>query len=190
MKRTPNNQFLLFTILNSVAANIIAIQPVFAGTPISDCINSLLYNASSYGSRRTEVSEQTASRVCMGVKTEQESQSVKSCFNSLLYNASSYGSRRTETSEETAIQACAIARDTPTPSTNTGVILVPIQNKPTQSPEAVAKCMRRLLYTRKLVCTRTDFPRCSSIPSEGFAGWQTQDVRTDISEDAAAKACS
>jgi hypothetical protein len=54
------------------------------------------------------------------------------------------------------------------------------------SPEAIASCMRRLMYERKLVCTRN---RCSSIPSEGFGGWQTQDVRTEISEDAAVQAC-
>jgi hypothetical protein len=134
--------------------------------------------------------EQTASKVCGGVKTEQESQSVQSCFNSLLYTAatSNSNSQRTQTSEETAIQACAIARDAP-PS-NPGVILVPVQTKPTRPPEAVVNCMRQLLYTRKLVCTRTGFPRCSSIPQEGFAGWQTQDVRTDVSEDAATQACS
>jgi hypothetical protein len=188
--KTTKFIFLLFTLLNSVAANIIASPAVFAQTPISDCINSLLYTDTSFGRQRSKVSEQTASRVCTGVKTEQESQSVKSCFKSLLYRETSFGSQRTDTSEETAIQACTIARDTPTPPTNTGVILVPIPNKPTQSPEAVAKCMRQLLYTRKLVCTRTGFPSCSSIPSEGFAGWQTQDVRTEISEDAAAKACS
>jgi hypothetical protein len=54
------------------------------------------------------------------------------------------------------------------------------------SPEAIASCMRRLMYERKLVCTRD---RCSSIPSEGFGGWQTQNVRTEISEDAAVQAC-
>lgn len=57
------------------------------------------------------------------------------------------------------------------------------------SPEAIASCMRRLMYERKLVCTRTGFPKCSSIPSEGFGGWQTQNVRTETSEDAAVQAC-
>lgn len=63
----------------------------------------------------------------------------------------------------------------------------PVQPRPVGgSPEAIATCMRRLMYERKLVCTRD---RCSSIPSEGFGGWQTQNVRTEISEDAAVQAC-
>ncbi|MDX2255878.1 MAG: hypothetical protein NW214_10205 [Pseudanabaenaceae cyanobacterium bins.39] len=56
------------------------------------------------------------------------------------------------------------------------------------SPEAIASCMKKLMYERKLVCTRTEFS-CSAFPREGFAGWQTQDVRTDISESAAVRAC-
>jgi hypothetical protein len=66
----------------------------------------------------------------------------------------------------------------------------PVQPRPVGgSPEAITTCMRRLMYERKLVCTRTGFPRCSSMPSEGFGGWQTQDVRTEISEAAAVQAC-
>ena len=146
--KTTKFILLSLTLLNSVAANLTTSQSAFAGTPTSDCINSLLYTAATWGSNP----------------------------------------RRTETSEEAAIQACAIARDAP--SSNPGVIFVPVQTKPTRPPGAVANCMRQLLYTRKLVCTRTVFPGCSSIPQEGFAGWQTQDVRTDVSEDAAAQACS
>lgn len=57
------------------------------------------------------------------------------------------------------------------------------------SPTAIAACMKKLMYERKLVCTRTGFPSCSSIPHEGFAGWEMQDVRTEISETAAVQAC-
>ncbi len=62
-------------------------------------------------------------------------------------------------------------------------------NQPGGSPAAIAACMKKLMYERKLVCTRTGFPSCSSIPSEGFAGWEMQDVRTEISETAAVQAC-
>jgi hypothetical protein len=55
------------------------------------------------------------------------------------------------------------------------------------SPEAISDCMRKLMYERKLVCTRVD--GCSMIPQEGFAGWQTQNVRTGISEYAVVQAC-
>ena len=48
--------------------------------------------------------------------------------------------------------------------------------------------MKKLMYERELVCTRTQFS-CSAFPQECFAGWQTQDVRTDISESAAVQAC-
>ena len=57
------------------------------------------------------------------------------------------------------------------------------------SPQAIVDCMKRLMYERKLVCTCTGFPGCSSFPSEGFGGWQTQNVRTSISETAAVQAC-
>jgi len=54
------------------------------------------------------------------------------------------------------------------------------------SPEGIQNCMRGLLYKRQLVCTRD---RCSSIPREGFGGWQSQNVRTELGESAAAQAC-
>jgi hypothetical protein len=54
------------------------------------------------------------------------------------------------------------------------------------SPEGIHKCMQGLLYKRQLVCTRDS---CSQIPQEGFGGWKYQNVRTDISEPAAAQAC-
>ncbi|WP_169267848.1 MULTISPECIES: hypothetical protein [Brasilonema] len=46
-----------------------------------------------------------------------------------------------------------------------------------------------MMYERKLVCTRSGFPRCSHFPDEGFGGWQMQDVRTDVSEQTAVQAC-
>ncbi|MEH2246748.1 hypothetical protein [Nostoc sp.] len=58
-----------------------------------------------------------------------------------------------------------------------------------KAPKAITDCMKRLMSERKLVCTRSDFPGCSQIPDEGFAGWQTQDIRTDVSEETAAQAC-
>ena len=68
---------------------------------------------------------------------------------------------------------------------------VPSNNIPSPggSPQAITDCMKRLMYERKLVCTRSGFPGCSHFPSEGFAGWQTQDVRTDISDAVAVQAC-
>jgi hypothetical protein len=100
--KTTKFVLLSLTLLNFVATNLITSQAAFAGTPTSDCINSLLYTAATSTSnpRRTQISEQTASKVCGGVKTEQESQSVQSCFNSLLYTAATSTSnpRRTETS--------------------------------------------------------------------------------------------
>jgi hypothetical protein len=57
------------------------------------------------------------------------------------------------------------------------------------SPEAIASCMKKLMYERKLVCTRDSINACSAYPQDGWAGWQAQDVRTDISESAAVQAC-
>ena len=68
---------------------------------------------------------------------------------------------------------------------------IPSNNIPSPggSPQAITDCMKRLMYERKLVCTRSGFPGCSHFPSEGFAGWQTQDVRTEISDAVAVQAC-
>ena len=60
-------------------------------------------------------------------------------------------------------------------------------------PQKIADCMKEVMYARRPVCTRN---RCAQLgsPSEnantGFGGWQWQTVRTDISENAAAQACS
>jgi hypothetical protein len=88
--KTTNFFLLSLTLLNSVAANLITSQTAFAGTLVSDCINSLLYEQTSFSRQRTDISEQAASQVCRGVKTQQESQSVQSCFNSLLYEQTSF----------------------------------------------------------------------------------------------------
>ena len=60
------------------------------------------------------------------------------------------------------------------------------------SPEAIASCMKKLMYERKPVCTRSDCARLSS-PEEnansGFGGWQWQTVRTSTSENAAVRVC-
>ncbi|MFW9259661.1 hypothetical protein [Nostoc sp. CALU 546] len=68
---------------------------------------------------------------------------------------------------------------------------IPANNIPNAggSPKAITDCMKRLMYERKLVCTRSGFPGCSHFPSEGFAGWQMQDVRTELSEAIAVQAC-
>lgn len=70
-------------------------------------------------------------------------------------------------------------------------VIYPPQQQPQigGSPQAIADCMKKLMYERKLVCTRTGFPGCSNFPSEGFGGWQTQNVRTSISETAVVQAC-
>jgi hypothetical protein len=74
---------------------------------------------------------------------------------------------------------------TPSPAQPTPVIVNPNQTIG-GSPEGIPKCMQALLYERRLVCTRDS---CSRIPDEGFGGWEYQNVRTDISESAAAQAC-
>ena len=60
---------------------------------------------------------------------------------------------------------------------------------PSGSPQAIADCMRKLMYERRFVCTRSAPLVCFNPPEEGFGGWQTQNVRTDISETAAVQAC-
>jgi len=67
---------------------------------------------------------------------------------------------------------------------------IPSNNIPSPggSPQAITDCMKRLMYERKLVCTRSSFT-CSYFPSEGFAGWEMQDVRTEISDAVAVQAC-
>jgi hypothetical protein len=55
------------------------------------------------------------------------------------------------------------------------------------SPQAIASCMKNLMYEQRLVCTRS---RCSQLNREdGWGGWQLQTVRTEISEAAAVQAC-
>jgi hypothetical protein len=179
--------------------SIMSAQSVLANTPISNCIQSLLYrNTSFQGLKRTELSERAALSVCTGVMTNEQAGSVKNCVESLLYrNTSFQGLKRTETSEDTAISACALSRSTPTnnpanpaPGSNTININVnPGANQnplSTGSPQGISDCMKRLMYQRKLVCTRQ---RCSHFPSEGFGGWEMQDVRTEVSEAAAVQAC-
>lgn len=121
-------------------------QIALADTPISSCINSLLYKKDDWGgANRTEISEQTVENVCREVTTQEEASSVKSCVKSLLYRKDSRGGvERTETSEETAVGACAISRNTPTntvpglatPNSNSCLIStgVPIGNE-TGTPE-------------------------------------------------------
>jgi hypothetical protein len=55
------------------------------------------------------------------------------------------------------------------------------------NPQAIQQCMNGLLYQRQLVCTRES--GCSSIPQEGFGGWEYRTVRTQTSDAAAAQAC-
>lgn len=91
-----------------------------------------------------------------------------------------------------AEQTCAEESRRNAGSSNSGPMINPSlgwPNQPGGSPAAIATCMKKLMYERKLVCTRTGFPSCSSIPHEGFAGWEMQDVRTEISETAAVQAC-
>jgi hypothetical protein len=59
-------------------------------------------------------------------------------------------------------------------------------------PNAIATCMKKLMYDRQPVCTTGSCARLGS-PEENannsFGGWQWQTVRTNISEDGAARAC-
>ena len=59
-------------------------------------------------------------------------------------------------------------------------------------PQAIADCMKKLMYDRRPVCTRGSCARLGS-PADnanrGFGGWQWQTVRTDISEEGAAQTC-
>jgi hypothetical protein len=60
-------------------------------------------------------------------------------------------------------------------------------------PQAVADCVKKLLYERKPVCTRDGLCARLGSPEENannnFGGWQWQTVRTSISESSAAQAC-
>lgn len=90
-------------------------QIAIADTPISSCINSLLYRNNLGEAERTEISEQAVVNVCKGVTTQIEVSSVKTCVESLLYRRDNQDKIiRTQTSEEVAISACAISRNTPT----------------------------------------------------------------------------
>jgi hypothetical protein len=63
---------------------------------------------------------------------------------------------------------------------------------PGGNPQAIADCMKKLMYERKPVCTRS---RCFSLntpennANQNFGGWEWQTVRTSISESAAVQAC-
>jgi len=63
---------------------------------------------------------------------------------------------------------------------------------PGGSPQAIADCMKKLMYERRPVCTRSYCAQLRS-PAENandnFGGWQWQIVRTEISETAAVQAC-
>jgi len=53
--------------------------------------------------------------------------------------------------------------------------------------QAIAACMKSLMYEQRLVCTRS---YCSQLSREdGFGGWQLQTIRTGISETGAVQAC-
>lgn len=186
MKRL-NLTLFVWVSVQPLAVFLSAPQIALADTPASTCVNGLLYRSSTFGTTRTSLSEQLAATVCKGVTTQQESDSVRSCVVSLLFTTSTFETRRTQTSEDTALSTCSISRNVPQNPPPYGYppsygYPVPIGG----SPQAISACMRKLLYEQRLVCTRD---RCSSIPSEGFGGWQTQPVRTEFSESAAAQAC-
>ncbi|OUL32943.1 hypothetical protein BV372_18010 [Nostoc sp. T09] len=191
--------FLVSCAIIYPCTSIINVQTALANTPASNCIQSLLYRNTSFdGLKRTELSEQMAVSICTGVNTNEQANSVKNCVESLLYRNTSFsGPRRTEISEDTAINACALSRNTPNsnfnnPAPGSNTININVNPGANQnpiaggSPKAITDCMKRLMYEQKLVCTRN---RCSHFPSEGFGGWEMQDVRTDVSETAAVQAC-
>lgn len=74
------------------------------------------------------------------------------------------------------------------PSTQPTTVLIPAQSQIGGSPQAIAACMKGLMYEQKLVCTNTMFS-CSSTPKDGVGGWKAQTVRSGISEAAAVQAC-
>ncbi|MEH2182475.1 hypothetical protein [Nostoc sp.] len=119
---------LLFCAVVYPFSSVIGSKIALADTPISSCINSLLYTSTPWGAERTKLSEQTVASVCKGVTTQEEASSIKNCIDSLLYTNTPWGAERTQTSEETAINACAISRITPQnnsiPGNNT-IIVVP-----------------------------------------------------------------
>ena len=68
----------------------------------------------------------------------------------------------------------------------------PYPPSPGGNPQAIADCMKKLMYERKPVCTRSG---CFSLSTpednanQNFGGWEWQTVRTSIGESAAVQAC-
>lgn len=68
----------------------------------------------------------------------------------------------------------------------------PYSPSPGGSPQAIADCMKKLMYERKPVCTRSG---CFSLntpeknANQNFGGWRWQIVRTSIGESAAIQVC-
>jgi hypothetical protein len=112
------------------------------------------------------------------------------CSRSEAADCNAFGCPKSPMGEECSAFGCPpseqpVSAPAPTPPATAPLVVYPNQSMG-GSPEGIPKCMQKLLYERKLVCTRDS---CSRIPREGFGGWQSQNVRTDLSESAAAQAC-
>ena len=69
------------------------------------------------------------------------------------------------------------------------LVIYQLQPKPQigGSPQAIAACLKNLMYEQRLVSTRS---YCSQLNREDdYGGWQLPTVRTGISEAAAVQAC-
>lgn len=108
------------------------------------------------------------------------------CSKSEAADCNAFGCPKPPMGEECSPFGCPPSEQPAPTSPATPPLIVYPNQSIGGSPEGISKCMQKLLYERKLVCTRDS---CSRIPREGFAGWQSQNVRTDLSESAAAQAC-
>lgn len=107
--------FYKLGIILTIITGLFSSNQATASTPVSNCVNSLLYKESNFyfDKVRTELSENTAVDVCKGVTSKAQSASVVNCVNSLLYKESnfSFDKVRTELSENSAVVACKIPKE-------------------------------------------------------------------------------
>ena len=109
---------------------------------------------------------------------------------SAFYYSREGGNLSTADALAKAEKTCAEQTKQPTPSNDEP--RVPSNDNSGGSPEAIASCMKKLMYERKPVCTESS---CFSLRSpeenanRSFGGWQWQTVRTSTSENSAVRVC-